>query len=119
MFTGRVVEPGEPMFLREDTDGAIALEEEERDTCPACGMPKAWCRDPANQFGVFQPAEEQCHATYALTAYGNQVNESRDEATRAAVQMWAGFADGKEPDPTAGLDLPDTADIDQVPGRTR
>src|SRR5690242_9938431 len=101
---------GEPLFLQDDTAGAIALAEEERDTCPSCGLPKAWCRDPANQFGVFEPREEQCHVTYALTAYRNGVNESRDDVTRSAVQMWAGFAKGKEPDLTAGLDLPGEGD---------
>lgn len=109
MFTGRVVEPGAPLFLAEDTDGAIALEEEERDTCQSCGMPKVWCRDSGNQFAVFEVREEQCHATYALAAHRAQVSEGRDETARQAVQMWTRFAEGKEPDFAAGLDLPEDA----------
>lgn len=95
------------MFTEEDTAYAIALAEEERDACPKCGGPKVWCRDPANQFGVFQVHEEQCHATYALATHRNAVNEARDEATRDSVQMWAGFVKGKEPDIYAGLGLSD------------
>lgn len=104
VFTGRVVQPGEPYFLRQDTELAVALAEEERDTCPLCGMPKAWCRDPANQFGVFEAFEEQCHITYVLGAHRNKTGE-RDEATKAAVQIMARFAKGKAPDIDAGLDL--------------
>jgi hypothetical protein len=106
VFTGRVVEPGEPAFLPEDTDGAIALAEEERDTCPSCGMLKVWCRDPANQFATFEANEEQCHATFAVAAHRQAVREQRDEATSAAVQTSAAFRSGKKPDLMAGLDLP-------------
>lgn len=108
VFTGRVVGPGEPLFLVEDTDGAVALAEEEAGTCPLCGMPKAWCRDPDNQFS-FEVHEEQCHATYALAARRNAVAGDRDDTQRAAVQFAARFAASRRPDPTAGLDLPEGA----------
>lgn len=106
MFTGRVVEQGEPLFLVEDTDGAIALAQEERDTCPSCGFPKVWCSDPANQFDAFEAHERQCHATYALAIHREVVNEGRDAATRDAVQIRARFRPGKQPDIYQGLDLP-------------
>ena len=109
VFTGRAVAPGEPLFLLEDTDAAVALAEEERDTCPSCGLPKAWCRDRANQFGVFEAREEQCHASYALTAYRNRTSDARDEASKSAAQVSAAFVAGKEPDIAAGLDLPESA----------
>jgi uncharacterized protein YcgI (DUF1989 family) len=102
-------QPGEPLFLTADTDLIIALAEEERDTCPSCGMPKAWCRDPANQFGVFVPNEEQCHVTYALAVHRQQMSDKRDEVSQAAVQTSARFRDGFEPDMEAGLDLLDEA----------
>lgn len=101
-------QPGEPLFTIEDTEYAIALAEEERDTCPSCGMPKVWCRDPANQF-AFVPHEEQCHATYALAAHRKNVDENRSDESRAAVQMSARFLAGREPDLGAGLDLADLA----------
>jgi len=110
VFTGRVVEPGEPTFLREDTDGAVALAEEERDTCPSCGYPKVWCRDPNHQFGVFEAREEQCHATFALETRKAAVRESRDAPTQAAVQTTARFRDGKAPDLYAGLEVEDGQD---------
>lgn len=94
---------GEPEFLAEDTDGAIALEEEERDTCPSCGMPKVWCRDPANQF-AFEAFGEQCHVTYVLEAHRGASN---DDATQTAIQTGARFREGFEPDLKAGLDLSD------------
>lgn len=105
MFTGRVVEPGEPLFLTQDTDAALALAEEERDACPACGFPKVWCRDPANQFGVFEAHEEQCHVTYTREAHQSSMAEGRDAVTRVAVQTTARFRPGKEPDIYAGLGL--------------
>lgn len=112
MFTGRVLEPGEPEFLPQDTDGAIALAEEERDTCPSCGLLKVWCRDPANQFGTFEAHEEQCHVTWTLATHRAAVSDKRDDATRAAVQVAARFKDGKQPDLTAGLDLGSKPDDD-------
>jgi hypothetical protein len=69
-------------------------------------MPKAWCRDPANQFDAFVPHEEQCHVTYVKAAHRQQMAEKRDEVTHAAVQTSARFRDGFEPDMAAGLDLP-------------
>jgi len=98
------MQPGEPEFLPEDTDLLVALAEEERDTCPQCGYPKVWCRDPANQF-AFQAVEEQCHATYALVAYRLGVDKERDAPARAAAQTYTRFYKGREPDLLAGLDL--------------
>jgi hypothetical protein len=108
VFTGRIVGPGEPLFLVEDTDGAVALAEEEADTCRSCGMPRAWCRDSDNQFS-FEVHEEQCHATYALAARRSAVADERDDAQRAAVQFAARFAASRRPDLMAGLDLPEDA----------
>ena len=103
------------MFLAEDTDLALALAEEEADTCPSCGLLKAWCRDAGNQF-AFEAAEEQCHVTYTLAAYRSKVDDKRDEATRRAAQVSARFREGRTPDLTAGLDLPDEQDAEQSDG---
>jgi len=104
VFTGRPTPaPGEPLFTKEDTAGALALAEEERDTCPSCGYLKVWCRDPANQFGAFDVDEEFCWATYRLADY----RKSKDygESQAASVQLAVRFREGREPDIEAGLDL--------------
>lgn len=105
MFVGRVQMPGEPLFLPEDTDAAIALAEEERDTCPSCGMPKAWCRDPKNQF-AFDVHEERCWASYRLAQHksGDKWNAKHDD-TKAATQLSPRFRDELGPDVTAGLNI--------------
>lgn len=108
IFTGRPTPaPGEALFLEEDTAAAVALAEEERDTCPSCGLPKVWCRDPANQFAGFEAHEETCFATYALAIHRNGVDKKRSDESRAATQMSVRFADGKSPDLEAGLGLGD------------
>lgn len=108
IFTGRVQQPGEPYFLVEDSDLAIALAEEEADTCPSCHGPKAWCRDRNNQF-AFEVHGEQCHATYTLAAYRAGFAENWDDAQKAAMQLGARFRAGMQPDLAAGLDLPKEA----------
>lgn len=96
---------GEELFTQEDTDYAIALAEEERDTCPSCGMPKAWCRDPANQF-AFEPHEETCFPSYRLALYRNSDGWKRKhDDTKQATQVSARFRDGHAPKWDAGLDL--------------
>lgn len=107
VFTGRAVAPGEALFTREDTDAAVALAEEERDTCPSCGMLRAWCRDPAHQF-AFDAVEEVCWPTYRMSLRRTSGEfKGYDDATRDAVQLAARFRDGHTPDPLAGLDLDD------------
>lgn len=101
---------GEEFFTQEDTDWAIALAEEERDTCPSCGFPKVWCRDPANQF-AFEPHDEQCHATYALAVHHKAVGEVRSDEQRAAIRPVARFRSGFAPDVGAGLDI----EVDEDP----
>lgn len=96
---------GEELFTQEDTDYAIALAEEERDTCPSCGMPKAWCRDEANKF-AFEPVVETCAPAYRLALYrnGDKWKDMQDDDKQAA-QLTARFRKGHEPDIAAGLGL--------------
>lgn len=95
--------PGEPMFLAEDTAAALALAEEEQNTCPSCGLPKDWCRDPANQFGTFEPHQEFCWASYRLADY--RAKKKFSDPQKASVQISARFAKGREPRAEAGLDI--------------
>jgi hypothetical protein len=107
VFTGRIVGPGEPQFLAEDTDGALALAEEEADTCGQCGMLRIWCRDPEHQFS-FDADESVCWPTWRLARQRNTDDfKGYDDATQSAVQLSARFRKGHEPDLMAGLDLGD------------
>jgi hypothetical protein len=92
----------------------LALAEEERDTCPSCGLPKAWCRDPKAQFKGFEVHEETCFATYKLAEHRKSVDEKRSDESRVSTQMSVRFADGYEPDTDAGLGL-DVVDDDDQP----
>lgn len=62
-------QPGEPFFLPEDTNLAIALREQEQseaaEKCHLCGLPRKVCRDGANQY-KFAADAERCHATWAI-----------------------------------------------------
>jgi hypothetical protein len=108
VLTGRPApKPGEPLFLEEDTAAAVALAEEERDSCGSCGMPKAWCRDPKHQFGTFEPVEEVCWVTYRLAQHqaANGEWDKKADDTKRATQLSVRFREGREPDPEAGLEL--------------
>lgn len=116
MFTGRPTPtPGEPLFLQEDTDIAVALAEEEKDTCPSCGLPKAWCRDPKNQF-AFEPHEDVCWSTKRLAEHreGQAKNTNKAESTKQATQISARFREGITPDLEAGLGLAEV-EVDELP----
>jgi len=103
---GRAVAPGEPVFLPEDTAAAIALAEEEADTCSSCGLPKAWCRDNEAGRNRFDVAESFCWATYRVgLRQEKQGKEKMPEAQRRAYQVSPRFRKGYEPEVTAGLDL--------------
>lgn len=93
------------MWLPGDRAAAVALAEEQADTCPSCGMPKAWCRDPGNQF-AFDAREETCWPTWRL-AQRRESGEWKQmhDATRQAKQLSARFRKGYEPDVGAGLGL--------------
>lgn len=104
IFLGRPwPQPGEPLFTAEDTAWALALAEEERDTCPLCGYLKAWCRDPRNQFGAFEVQDDFCWATYRLADHRKAVGWTDSQV--AAAQPAVRFSAGREPDLDAGLDL--------------
>jgi hypothetical protein len=80
---------GEPLFLPEDTNWAIAHAEYKRQVeaarCHLCGLPKTVCRDPDNQF-AFEVDAERCHATYALATAQERI-KGNDVSLRATT--WA------------------------------
>lgn len=103
IFTGRVRQPGEPLFLQEDTEAAVALAEEERDACPLCGMPKAWCRDHENGRAAFEAVDDWCWVTYHVGE--RQKRLANENATGRHIPVSARFARDFEPDYWAGLGL--------------
>jgi hypothetical protein len=108
-----VRQQGEPEFLPEDTDGAIALGMEERATCPQCGMLKVWCRDAANHQFSFEPVTSVCWPSERLETYRNSDGYKKlKDSERAATQLSVRFRDGHEPDLLAGLDLAEIGDQD-------
>ncbi|MEU9405032.1 hypothetical protein AB0E08_04890 [Streptomyces sp. NPDC048281] len=72
MFLGRVVAEGEPLWLPEDRDWALALAAVEADTCPDCGQPWSEATAEENEFG-YRAELVRCHActasAAAVTAY--------------------------------------------------
>lgn len=98
--------PGEPLFTDEDTAYALALAEEERDACPSCGMPKAWCRDNDAGRARFDVQEDFCWATYRVALrQDKQASEKVDPVTRQATRLTARIREGHEPEIDAGLGL--------------
>jgi hypothetical protein len=111
VFTGRPLPgPGEPLFLPEDTDLAVALALEERDACPKCGLPKAWCRDNDAGRARFDVAEDFCWATYRVALrQEKQTKEKVPQSTQMATVMRAAIRPGYEPDIQADLPITEEA----------
>jgi len=72
---GRVVEPGEPLWLPEDRYWALALLEVQADTCPECGQPWSESTDPNNEEG-YTAQLVRCHA---CTASAQRVRAYQDK----------------------------------------
>lgn len=68
MFLGRVVQPGEPLWLDEDRTWALALLEVEKDPPHRCGHYLSETLDPANENAYTVDVLGQCAACYALDA---------------------------------------------------
>jgi hypothetical protein len=107
IFTGRPwPRPGEPLFLQDDTDLAVALALEERDTCPSCGLPKAWCRNNDKGRASFDVSEEMCWATRRLAIRQDADDKNKvNPIDRRATQLSVRFRPGYEPDIGAGLNI--------------
>jgi hypothetical protein len=105
VFTGRPwPQPGEPLFLPADTEMAVALAEEERDTCPACGLPKAWCRQVEGGRARFRAEESFCWAVYAVNALRDTTAwQRKNNGNHGAYMVHPAIKPGHEPSMTAGL----------------
>jgi hypothetical protein len=83
---------GEPWFLPEDTNWALAhaayKAQVEANRCRLCGLPKEICRDPANQF-AFEVDVERCHATYAMAAAQERAQGKNSNNVSMRSTTWA------------------------------
>jgi hypothetical protein len=104
---GRTVPgPGEPLFLPEDTGAVVALAEEERDTCPACGYPKAVCRaGTLEDLGRLELHEETCWVTYRKALRQDVLTKEASSATQQARQLSVRLKKDRLADYAAGLDV--------------
>ena len=76
---GRVVGPGEPLWLPEDRAWALALLEVEADCCPECRQPWDEATDPANE-EAYRADLIRCHA---CTTSAQAVRAYQDKGGRA------------------------------------
>lgn len=80
VFLGRVVGPGEPLWLPEDTAAALEWQAYQRSLCPGCNRP----RDESFDIGMddrYEVIELRCHACFArdLRAYNRAASRDRDQ----------------------------------------
>lgn len=68
-------EPGEPLFLDDDRDAAIALVIDERESCPGCGEPLDVSTDPQSE-DAYRADAVRCHACAAQAAAGRGPSDS-------------------------------------------
>ncbi len=73
VFRGRVVGPGEPVWLDEDRDEAVALLAEEAATCE-CGEPREQSMAPESD-GAYAAEVLICHACAALSRVARKFSE--------------------------------------------
>jgi hypothetical protein len=65
IFLGRPwPQPGEPLWLDEDREWALALHYVEQDVCPDCRQPWQEATDPKNE-GAWTAHLVRCHACHA------------------------------------------------------
>lgn len=74
MFFGRVVGPGEPLWLPEDRAWALALALVESEQCPGCGQPLAETTAADAQY-AYRAISVRCHACAAVAREGRDFSE--------------------------------------------
>lgn len=83
---GRVVAPGEPLWLPEDRAWALALAEVERDSCPDCGQPWSEASKAENE-DQYDAEVLRCHACVAGARRAHQFQESGGDARGLHVSI--------------------------------
>jgi len=75
---GRVVQDGEPLWLREDRAWAFALLHVEADACPECRQPWSEATDRANEFS-YSAELIRCHAC-ATSARAVRAHQAKNKS---------------------------------------
>lgn len=76
--------PGEPLWLDDDRDAAVALLEEEANTCEGCGHPKTQSMHPSSE-GRYVAEVMRCHACAARTRKVNAYTSAGGDAAGLMV----------------------------------
>jgi hypothetical protein len=84
VLAGRVVLAGQPLWLQEDTDLAVALTEIEAERCE-CGHSRTESMDPAHEFD-WQAEAVRCHACAARERAARSA--ARDDAWDESGIRW-------------------------------
>lgn len=94
----------------------MALAEEERDACPKCGMPKAFCREAEDGRQRWGVREDFCWVTFRMAQRKPKLNQDGTvSAVEKATIVSPTIRDGYEVNLFAGLELdeaPQTDDTD-------
>lgn len=75
MFLGRVVEPGEPLWLEDDTESALAWMQYLGTLCSGCGHPATETMNEADD-GAWEAVPVHCFACAARDAEKRQVQQA-------------------------------------------
>jgi len=78
--------PGEPLWLDDDRDAAVALLEEEADTCAGCGHPKSESMHPTAD-GAYTAEVLRCHACATRVRKVNAYTSARGDTAGLMVAV--------------------------------
>lgn len=87
MFLGRVVEPGEPLWLDEDRDYALALHWLEAETCSGCGQPRSESTAIEND-GGYRIEPIRCHACAAMARQSTKFLDGASGTAAAGLTFY-------------------------------
>lgn len=87
VFLGRVVAPGEPLWLPEDRWWALALLEAEDGVCGDCGQPLAEALSPESEF-QYDAEVVRCHGCAAAARRVKAINDGGGHMEASKVRVW-------------------------------
>ena len=87
MFLGRVVGEGEPLWLDEDRDYALALHFLEQETCGGCGQPRSESTAIEND-GAYRAEPVRCHACAALSRQSTKFLDGAAASAAAGLTFY-------------------------------
>ena len=87
MFLGRVVEPGEPLWLDEDRDYALALHFLDAETCSGCGQSRSESTALENE-GAYSVEPVRCHACAAMSRQSSKFLDGASSSAAAGLTFY-------------------------------